>query len=783
MHFSKLYIASVLAGAFLAGCGGTSTTEQTATLSGGGQQVSHTLASSIYAPQSRTTASASYVPQSRGTAAAPTTSAPAPTTVTTSASTSTTQQSTATSAYIPQSRDVKPTVSAPVSSGATITDVRFESTSSVAQSNVPVSFGQAFAPGHLAAGASLAGRLTNGSTIPLQLDVKARHPDGSVRHAVISAILPSLGANQVLGMSLDRAAASNGATGSTSSLLNAGFNASVNATIGGVRYTASADELIRKSLAKSWLSGATANEWQVSAPLTSSSGAAHPHLSARFSVRWYETVKKARVDVVVENNWAYEAAPQNFTYNAEVLVGGKAVYAMPALQHYHHARWRKTFWWNGAAPEVNVRHNTSYLIASRALPNYDQSLSIPESVLSELKTRWSGSAIEPMGTGLAVPYMPQTGGRDDIGIMPQWATIYLLSMDRRARDVTLGTAELAGSYSAHYRDKNTGQPVSLIDYPYMTILGHPGDTVNPATKRSEAFPVCATNAACETPYTHDVSHQPGFAYLPYLLTGDHFFLEELQFWGMYNVFSSNPGYRQNIKGLLAPEQVRGQAWALRTLAEVAYITPDNDRLKEHFNRILDANLDWYNAEYPSNPNANKLGVVVNGYALAYSNGRGIAPWMDDFFTAAVGHAHELGFAKATTLLKWKTRFPIQRMTGAGACYIRGAMYSMMVRNSESEPFYTSIGQAFKVSDTLELGLSFPSLQCGSAAMASALGLKVGEMTGFSSAPAGYPSNMQPALAYAADVGGADGAKAWSVFMSRTVKPNYALGPQFDILPR
>ena len=780
MHFSKLHTATILTSAALVGCGGNAPIEQSASLSGASANDSiQTLASTTYVAQSRSSAS-TYIPQSRGTA----TPATPATTGTSSGQTGfVTSSGSASSTYIPKSRDPQPTSPAPAPSASTVTTVRFESTSSSAQTNVPVSFGQIFAPGHLAAGASLSGRLDNGATVPLQLDVKARHPDGSVRHAVVSAILPALGANQVVNMSLNRATAASGSAGNTASLLNAGFTASFNATINGVRYTASADELMRKTAARAWLSGSTANEWQVSAPLKNSAGVEHPHLSARFAVRWYETVRKARVDVVVENNWAYEASPQNFTYNAEVLVGGKAVYAKPSLQHYHHARWRKTFWWNGAAPEVNVKHNTAYLIASRALPNYDQSLRIPESVLKDLKNRFTGAKTEPMGTGLAVPYMPATGGRDDIGLLPQWATVYLLSMDRRARDATLGTAELAGSYSSHYRDKKTGQPVSLIDYPYMSLVGHPGDTVNPATKRSEAFPACPSASVCQTPYTHDVSHQPGFAYLPYMLTGDHFFLEELQFWGMYNVFNSNPGYRENIKGLLKPEQVRGQAWALRTLAEVAYITPDNDRLKEHFNRILDSNLDWYNANYPNNPNANKLGIIVNGYALGYSNGRGVAPWMDDFFTAAVGHTHDLGFTKATPLLKWKANFPIQRMVGAGACYITGAMYSMLVRDSETAPFYTTIGQAFQASNTAEFGSAFKSLACGSTAMATALKLKAGEMTGYSGAYAGYPSNMQPALAYAAQVSGADGSKAWSVFMSRSVKPNYGPGPQFNIVPR
>lgn len=759
MHLLKFH-TTIVAGAVLLSCGGDAKAEQSTATPVGVKTGVITLSNSTYVPKSR-----SYVPVSRGTTtlSAPPASPP----------------STAVSAYVPKSRDEIPSPPKNGATAATVTDVRFESTSSSTQTNVPVTFGQVFAPGNLASGASLSGRLDNGAVLPLQLDVKALHPDGSVRHAIVSAILPALGAGQVVTMSLDRAAARASAPDTTASLLNSGFNASVNVSLRGVRYSVAADELMRKVVSKAWLSGSTANEWLVSAPLTSSSGAVHPHLSVRFAVRWYQTIQKARVDVTIENNWAYEPSPQNFTYDAQILVGGNAVYAKNALTHYHHARWRKVFWWNGAAPKINVKHNTRYLIASRALPNYDQSLRVPESALNDMKAKWTKSNTEPMGTGLTTTYMPQTGGRSDIGLLPQWAAVYVLSMDQRARDATLGTGELAGSFSSHYRDKKTGQPVSLLDYPYMTVLGRAGDTFNPATQRREAFPSCPSKAACATPYTHDVSHQPSLAYVPYMLTGDHFFLEELQFWGMYNVFNSNPGYRENGKGLVHPEQVRGQAWALRTLAQAAYITPDSDRLKQHFKRILDNNLAWFNANYTDNSGANKLGVITNGYAIVYLGKTGVAPWQDDFFTSAIGHASDLGFTEATRLLQWKAKFAVDRMVAPGACWIDASMYSMRIRASATSPVFSSMAEAYRASHDQ----AFNKLACASMDMARALKLSAGEMTGYSSATAGYPANMQPALAYAADVGGTAGQRAWEQFMKRSVKPNYATSPQFAIVPR
>ena len=662
--------------------------------------------------------------------------------------------------------------------GAVVTDVQIENLTASEQLRPPLTFGQVFAQGDLKAGESLAAQLANGSTFPLQVDVKATHPDGSVRHAVLSASLPNISASQTVTIRLAKTAPTVRGAAAPSALLAAGFTAGVNLTLNGQRYTVSADALLRNGSYKTWLSGPVANEWLASAPLQDSAGVAHPHLTARFAIRSYTGLNKAKVDVTIENNWAYEPGPQNFTYDAQIVIGGQTVYSQAALTHLHHARWRKEFWWGGA-PQLHIKHNTAYLIASKAVPNYDQSVVISENALASLASNWNGTKIAPMGAGAAVPYMPTTGGRRDIGLLPGWAVSYLLSMDKRAKLVALGTADLAGSWSSHYRDKTTDRPVTLIDFPYMTIYGRATDTVNPATQKAESFPLCATPTGCVTTNVHDTAHQPGFAYLPYMVTGDYYYLEELQFWAMWNSFSNNPDYRGHVKGLISSDQVRAQGWSLRTLSEAAYITPDADLLKSQFNYFMSTNLDWYMNNYVNNPATNNLGVLTHSYAFPYDNGTSLAPWMDDFFTSAVGHAIELGFTNAKPLLVWKSKFPIERMTGTGTCWIEAAMYSMKLRDTVTSPLYTAIGQAYTASHTAE----FNALACASSTMASALQLQVNEMTGYSSSDTGFPSNMQPALAYSVDSGRTGGDTAWSIFSSRSVKPDYSIGPQFAIVPR
>lgn len=665
--------------------------------------------------------------------------------------------------------------------GVVVTDVRFESTGTATQSGAPVTFGQVFTQGAVPLASTLSGKLADGTLVPLQLDVKAKHADGSVRHAVISAVLPTLAAGQPQIMSLVTAAPYAPNTGaSPAALLTEGFSAGANITLAGKAYKVSAETLLKDGKFTNWLAGPIVNEWHVVSPLKAADGSSHPHLTARMAIRSYTGSKKTRVDFTIENNWAYQPAPQNFTYDVQLEVGGQPVYTKAAMTHFHHARWRKVFWWGGE-PQVHVKHNGAYIMQTRAVPNYDKSIVYSAATLDKLMSDYTGARTEPMGVGAALYGMAAAGGRQDIGILPGWTVTYLLTQDKGAKHVTMGTADLAGSWPMHYRNQNTDRPVSLIDYPYMTLLGGRAGTKNKATGQLEAFPLCAGSGLCDSKNRPDTAHQPSFAYVPYIVTGDHYYLEEMQFWAMYSTFTSNPSYREHGKGLVKWDQVRGQAWTLRTLAQAAWISPDADPLKAHFEYFLNTNLDWYNENYTNGTGgfANALGIITNGYAVTYKSGLGIGPWMDDFFTSAIGYASEMGFSKATPLLAYKAKFPVDRMTAAGSCWQDGAAYSMQVRDTTTGPFYTTFAQVYKATHTPEVN----AMVCNSPAMAAALKVKVGEMPGYSGVTTGYPSNMQPALAYAANVPGLNGKDAWAQFMARTVKPNYSKGPQFAIVPR
>ena len=733
------------------------------------------------------------------TAAATTT-----TTTTVRAPTTTTPTSTATIPCISATCSrLPPSIRPPITPPATGAG----QTTSAGQTNVPVTFGQVFAQGDLLKSDSLVGKLSDGASIALQVDAKATHADGSVRHAVISAVLPKLQSQtQTIGLMKVAAASGHSAPATPADLLNAGFSASANILLDGQTYSVSANDLLKAGKYTAWLAGPIANEWLISAPLKTAQGIAHPHLTARFAIRSYTGLNKAKVDVTIENGWTYEPGPQNFTYDAQIIVGGQAVYTQPALTHFQHARWRKVFWWGTAPPQVHIKHNTAYLIASKAVPNYDTNLVISEAGLKDLDTRWASKDTGPMGPGIVLSYMPAVGGRVDIGPLTQWGAMYLLSMDSRAKKATLGTGDLAGSWPIHFRDKNTDRPVSIVDYPYIRTFAISSDSNNPVTKKSEAMPPCAAPGACSTaPYNYnpDGAHQPSMAYLPYLVTGDYFYLEELQFWANWNMLGANPYYRDYKKGLARWDQLRGQAWTLRTLGQTAYITPDSDPMKPYFvDRVLD-NLVWYNAAFPVG-NRNALGVYDRGMDLAApdSGGAGIQPWMDDYFTWSIGYLAELGFSTAQPLLEWKAKFPVGRMTDPGYCWIDGAVYIMQVRPGPTLPIYSTLGEAYQATFqngkirnedggflVHPTGAIYLDQPCGSQVQAdwrTQAGGKIwplGQMTGYAFSTHGYPSNMQPALAVAAASGIPNAKTAWNIFISRSTKPDYSMAPQFAIVPR
>jgi hypothetical protein len=657
---------------------------------------------------------------------------------------------------------------------------------------LPFTFGQVFAPGHLKNGDLFpSGVLPDGAVVPLQFDTKAKHPDGSVRHAILSGVLPKAAAGEKVRMALMPTTARPVGWDKARDLAKP--NVAVSVTVDGVAYTATHTS----AAGPEWLTGpVVAERWAVQ-PLTGPTGA-HPHLSVRFAVRTYDA--GSRVEVVLENDKAFAGPARNYTYDIEIKVGGTVEYAEQGVTIYHHARWRWVNWGQDQPPLAVVHPDTAYLIASRAIPNYDLSVKPSEKLLLAWATKSDASLAAHAGAHKIGPineYMPNTGGRPDIGPLPGFAVAYLLSHDMRPREAMLYAADGSGTWPIHYRDGSTGYAVRT-DSPATAQLTTHGNMAHKGP-----LPVPRTvDGQAKTPLTPDTAHQPSLVYLPYLITGERFYLDELHFWAAWNPLETAPDNHAGL-GLVRWQQLRGQAWSLRTLGHAAYITPDIHPLKAYFTAQLAANIDWYTATYVKG-NPNKLGIYDGSGEGAFQlggtpAGTGVAPWQDDYFTWAIGHLVELGFSAAEPLLKWKAQFVVGRLTAPGFDPIMAADYFYKVRDAAGAPVYGSFAELYQknysgdvIADDDRKPMSVAGKKwidqktpAEQSEWIRAAGRKwtEGQTFGYAGSNMGYPSNMQPALATAVSLGAPGADNAWQVFESRTVKPNYADGPQFAIVPR
>jgi hypothetical protein len=606
-----------------------------------------------------------------------------------------------------------------------ITCVQISSTSTVSQASVPVTFGQPFRIGHWNPATQGLVAKVGDQVVPVQADEISSHRDGSARFAVLSAQVGSLpaGTTRVLNLFPGSKTSSNPAVPADPDW-NIEIEARVYDANNNVTATlvATPQAQLKAQIAQNTarrLHGAVATEYSVVLPMRDKiTGAAHPHLSARLHTRLLDGGARIRTDMVMENTRTWTTAPGNLTYDLNVKRHGVAIYSQPRFTHYHHARWHKVLWTGGAEPAHQLRHHMPYFLSTRATWNYDLNVKVPETTLAEQyallqKRRSEQAALGPMGNVFLMPAFSTTGGRDEIGPHPRWTALFLLSQDARAREILLANSDAAASVPVHYRDEATDQPLDVTRHPTVTVAF---GTSKPA------LPTVVNGATIWSP---DTAHQGSFSYIPYLITGDAFHLEETAFWAAWNVASINPSYRETSAGLVNSNQVRAQAWAMRSLAEAAWALPDNHAMKGYFQTRLANNLNWYAQNYVNNSTKSQLGIIHK-----HGDPARIHPWQNDYVSIAISLMAENGEPQALNVLNWFSRFTVGRFLAEpnGFCTVRapgsGWVYldaSGQFINNWRDMFATNYAaDVGKACSTLSITEGYPAQAMGYAASARAV---------------------------------------------------------------
>ncbi len=643
---------------------------------------------------------------------------------------------------------------------------------SCAQSRVlaPFACAQTFAPGEIPAGTTVGCELAQ-----FQAIIKNRWPDGSAKIALLAG-RADLSANVERLLTLTATAPTAGAAPTETDLIASGVQARIDfAPLGQVELgdligVASVyDAALRRWGAgriRTWYAGPESASWLYSAPIGSD-----PHLVAWFEVRLW---LGGQVEILawIENGFLKVADPIGKSGTARLIVGGATRFES-ALTLPHHARAVMaeesiTHWLDNQAP-VRIRADVEHLQATGLVPAYRGRTPANSALLTEL----GAVQYAPLAQCGFPAAMGSAGYHPSIGLLPMWDAAALSSnADLRALNAVFANACAAGRFSLHYRDETTHQPLRFSQHPTLVInsnnagIGSAGSSGANTYTPSNLSPALANWAT---------SHHPSVGYLAYLLSGRYYFLEQAQFSAAIGYLKNSDVTREQSGGVLltnaGANTTRGAAWSLRTLAQAACATPDEEPLRTEFMASLDANVRYYHQRgvaVPQHPEG-----VCPPYG-DYTSGDNVyqhAAWMEDFLTAAFGYLLAMrlplpgnGVQLLVELFHWKARSIVGRLGPQGVVsaynYRDAAQYNLAVAPfdapSWSGPWYANWGEAYE--DTL----GTPNAPDVGTALRG----------GHFPEPTSYWGNLQPAIAYAVTHGVSGAAQAHARMTSASNWPEF-----------
>jgi hypothetical protein len=646
---------------------------------------------------------------------------------------------------------------------------------------LPFTVGQALRQGDVASGKVVLADVPN-----FQCVVKNRWPDGSAKFVILSG-RADLTANawRTIGLSVGTAPGTQ-ASVSTTDLKATGVTASIQfGSFGTVSWSAGDwDSPVQTGNAGPEMSSFTYRK-----PIGSDA-----HLVAWLEVRAY---KGGRVEVLpwIENGFIKVASPTAKSGTADFTLGGTKRFSQ-ALSLLNHQRavlatgTTLTHWFGGSDPQITPRQGAPYLMATKLVPNYRGVTATTSPLYTRLATSYTPLAQANFPTGMG------TAGYDgSIGILPEWDAGYLTSGgDPRAYRAVIINAYAAGRYGIHFRDETTNRPLLFASYPKLVLVdnGLTGVSDSGASSAGE-YTAAPVGSSADTPPRFANSHHPSMGYMAYLLTGWNYFVEENQFAATLVWLKQNDTTRQGAKGIMetttGANTTRGAAWAIRSMAQAAAITPDSDAaMRAQFVGSVDENIKYYHGRYVAVPN-NPFGLAQPYSDYNPGDPWESASWMEDFLTASFGYLKDLQAYSPSTqtqldaFLTWKYASVVGRL-GSGAAgtfnYRYAAPYTLNYAPSASSNFNTGAGPWYANWGAINTAMGFPAADGGTSLQGTS-----------GSDPAnmheGYWGNMFPALAYAVDHGAAGASAAYarligaSNFAANAVNFNDA--PVWGIKPR
>jgi len=271
-------------------------------------------------------------------------------------------------------------------------------------------------------------------------------------------------------------------------------------------------------------------------------------------------------------------------------------------------------------------------------------------------------------------YMPGTGGREDIGPTTAVQAAYLVTRSQVSLDYMIGQADTAPRIPWHLWDAGNGRWLSVENYPMVWTDGR-GGTGTPGDRNASGLTVQLP----ETAWTPESAHQPDLCWVPWLLTGRRYYLDELQAqaaWNVVNTWTNERGPDGTL--VIVGSQVRHSAWALRQIDEAADASPEGSPERAYFRRLSDANWGWIRSQLPAWKI--KQGEAFGRMEGSYGTEGATPPWQQDYFASTAAAAARRGNVDAKAVLLWMANFLIGRFEHLGH---DGCAYLLMTENEKT----------------------------------------------------------------------------------------------------
>ncbi len=357
-----------------------------------------------------------------------------------------------------------------------------------------------------------------------------------------------------------------------------------------------------------------------------------------FYATFWPAIHKVSVRIVSEI--ADTERLQDQVYDLVATVGASAPVTFYSGHHVqrHATRFTRTAWVGKAPPAIDVVHNVAYLSSTSLIWNWDPSRKPSTTFMDSLYASYDSKAHTSCGdAGTLQRSMGTGGGRPEIAPENLWFVDWLYTGYDRMRTVAFENADLAScGWTVHFREGNPakhldrertssgfGEPMSTSDRKSTNLYGYNFPDTVASDRIQPVGPF--TNGG----WIFDGEHLVNLHLPLYIVTGDHFYLEEGLF---YESAACN-----YLNGAAVPPTIygrgptgsecwvvgslRAEAWNLRYKSELATYLPDSMVLEKRLSKQyiadalapLEATLGLPN----SNP-GDSVWTTMYNYGLKYT---------------------------------------------------------------------------------------------------------------------------------------------------------------------